>query len=45
MRYGRNMVTAGVHYCGEEYQPRDMPPLIAAPLSSPIFIASEEDNE
>jgi hypothetical protein len=38
-------VTVGVHHGGEEHQPRDMLPLITAPLSSPVFIASKEDNE
>jgi len=26
MRYGRNVVTVGVHYGGEEYQPGDCLP-------------------
>jgi hypothetical protein len=39
MCYGRKVVTTGVHYGGEEYQSGDMPPLITAPLSSPVFIA------
>jgi len=52
-RYIRNIVTTSVHHGGEEYQPRDMPPLdcsstVFAANASPVFIAShlfEEDNE
>jgi hypothetical protein len=34
MRYGRNIVTASVHHGGEEYQPRDIPPLNCSSQSS-----------
>jgi hypothetical protein len=52
-RYGRNIVTASVHHGGEEYPPRDMPPLdcssiVFAANASLVFIASclfEEENE